>query len=371
MKLFVSYVLLFIAAKAALSLLQFLLRKKETKPVVRALLIAVKALLAIAFAVLPLAGPVALRPVQPLMMASYVVFLADAFADLIYSILCAVRRKKRSYGVFQVVSALCCVLLFAYGFWNMQAVKPNYHTYTSDKLTDPHKIVFAADLHVGSAQLFSTTQKTVQAMQAEKPDCVILGGDILDDYTTADEMQQTFALFRDFSCPVYFVYGNHDLQGHAEYAIGHQYTQAELEQALKDNGITLLQDEFAVLAPDVLILGRNDISAEEARTDPIELKNPDADAYLVVVDHQPTEFVKKNMTIGTDLQLSGHTHAGQLFPLDLLYGLIGYVYGDYEKNGAVMNVSAGACGWRVPLRTAAHCNYEVITLQPAAEQGEE
>ncbi|MBR3620138.1 MAG: hypothetical protein IKN56_01415 [Clostridia bacterium] len=66
------------------------------------------------------------------------------------------------------------------------------------------------------------------------------------------------------------------------------------------------------------------------------------------------------------MQISGHTHAGQLFPLKFFYGLIGgYVYGDYEIDGSVMNVSAGACGWRMPFRTEAHCNYEVITLKPA------
>lgn len=366
MKQFILFILLFLAARIVLSLLQFLLRKKEIKPVVRGLLIAAKALTAVAAAALVLAGPVQLRPVQPLMMALYVVLLADAAADLIYAFILTLRKKKRSFAVFQAVSVCCSVLFFAYGFFNMQIVKPHQHTFTSDKLTASHKIVFAADMHVGSAQLFSTTQKTVEAMKAESADCVILGGDILDDYTTKEEMQQMFALFRDFGCPVYFIYGNHDLQGHAEYAIGLQYTQDELEHTLQDNGITLLKDEFAQLSPDVLILGRNDISAGEQRISAIELANPSPDAYLIVVDHQPTEFVKKNLTIGTDLQLSGHTHAGQLFPLNLLYGLIGYVHGEYQENGAVIVVSAGTCGWREPLRTAAHCNYEVITLQSAS-----
>ena len=275
-------------------------------------------------------------------------------------------KKTRSFGVFQAVSICCCVLFFVYGFFNMQIVKPHQYTYTSDKLTSSHKIVFAADIHVGSAQLFSTTQKTVEAMKAEAPDCVILGGDVFDDYTTKEEMQQTFALFRDFGCPVYYIYGNHDLQGHAEYAIGHQYTQEEFEQTMKENGVILLKDDFAALSPDVVILGRQDISAGTDRADAASLVNPNPDAYLIVADHQPTDFVKNSLSIGTDLQLSGHTHAGQLFPLDLLYKLIGYVYGEYKEDNAVMVVSAGACGWREPLRTAVHCNYEVINLQPAA-----
>lgn len=366
MKLFVVFILLFVAVRAALSLVQFLLRGKQPKKVVRGLLIAAKALVGVAAAALVMAGPVQLRPVQPLMMALYVVLFADAAADLVYAVVLAVSKKKRSFGVFQAVSVCCCVLFFLYGFFNMQIVKPHQYTFMSDKLTSTHKIVFAADVHVGSAQLFSTTEKTVEAMKAEAPDCVILGGDIFDDYTTKEEMQQTFALFGDFGCPVYFIYGNHDLQGHAEYAIGHQYTQEEFEQTMADNGVTLLKDAFAALSPDVLILGRQDISAGADREEADTLVNPNPDAYLIVADHQPSEFVKKNLTVGTDLQLSGHTHAGQLFPLDLLYHLIGYVYGEYKEADAVMVVSSGACGWREPLRTAAHCNYDVITLQPAA-----
>ena len=91
--------------------------------------------------------------------------------------------------------------------------------------------------------------------------------------------------------------------------------------------------------------------------------NPAPEKYLIVADHQPSEF-KKNLAAGTDLQLSGHTHAGQLFPLGPLYRLIGYCHGDYTEGEAVMNVSAGACGWRVPFRTQARCNYEVIRLTP-------
>ncbi len=367
MKDFVIFVLLFVAARAALSLLQFRLRGKRIKPVFRGLIIAAKALTAIAFGALVLAGPVQLRKVQPLMMAAYVVLLADAAADLLCSVIFAVCKKSRSFGVIQAVSVCFCVLFFIYGFMNMQIVKPQVHTFTSEKLKSDHKIVFAADLHVGSAQLFSTTEKTVEAMKAEQADGVILGGDIMDDYTTKDEMQQAFALFKDFGCPVYYIYGNHDLQGHAKYANGLQYTREEFEQALLDNGIILLNDKFARLAPDVLILGRNDISASDERISAPELVNPDFDSYLVVADHQPSEFVEKNLTVGTDLQLSGHTHAGQLFPLNLLYKVIGYVEGEYQESGATLVVSAGACGWREPLRTASHCYYEVINLQPAME----
>ena len=364
MNIVVYAALLFAVSEIILTAVQFAVRKKEIRTGKRVIIILAKVLTAIIFAVLPLAGPVFMRPVQPVMMAAYIALFADAAADILCTVFFALTKKGRVFPVTKVVSLLCGILFFAYAVFNMLTVKPNYHTYTSEKLSGEHTLVFIADLHTGSAQPFSVTEKTVADVRALNPDFTVLGGDIVDDYTTKEEMIETFRLFKDFETPVYYIYGNHDRQGHAKYAHGQQFTQAELEKAMTDCNIIILKDEFARISPDLLLLGREDMT-EESRVDISALENPDRGAYLVTADHQPSDF-KNNITAGTDLQISGHTHAGQLFPLKFFYALIGgYVYGDYEADGSVMNVSAGACGWRMPFRTDAHCNYEVITLKPA------
>lgn len=369
MNIFVEFTLWFLLAEAILTAVQIPLRKKKPKPVLRACLIAGKALLGIILGVLVLAGPVQLRVLQPLMMALYVALLADAAGDAVYCIVCAVAKKERRFGVAKAVGLVCGALLFVYGVVNMETVSPEYRTYTSEKLTDTHTVVFIADLHVGSAQPMEVTEKTVKAVKALRPDATILGGDIVDDYTTKEEMEATFALFGDFDTPVYYLYGNHDRQGHAEYAGGVKFTQNDLEAAMEANGIVILKDAYAAIAPDLVLLGREDISEGEGRAEIGTLKNPNPEAYLIVADHQPVQF-KENLEAGTDLQLSGHTHAGQLFPLRALYTLIGYCYGDYYEGDAVLHVSSGACGWRMPLRTDAKCHYDVITLLPAGQTAE-
>ena len=367
MGIFVGFVLWFLLAEALLTAVQILLRKKKVKPGARAGLIAAKLLLAILLAFLPLGGPVQLRAVQPFMMAAYVAIFADAVADAACSIIYAIRKKERRFSAVKTVSLVCGVLFLVYGVVNMEVVTPHYHTYASDKLKTEHTVVFIADLHVGSAQPFSVTEKTLAEVNALHPDATILGGDIVDDYTTKEEMEAAFRLFGAFDTPVYYLYGNHDRQGHAEYAGGKKFTQQELEAAMTANGVIILKDEYAELAPDLLLLGREDVSEKDGRADISTLTNPAPEKYLIVADHQPVQF-KQNLACGADLQLSGHTHAGQLFPLGVLYRLIGYCYGDYTEGDAVMNVSAGACGWRVPLRTQAHCYYEVITLQPEEKE---
>ena len=362
MSVFVPFILRFVVAELILTAIQLPLRKKQTGKGLRAAFIIIKLLLAVGFAVIPLAGPVALRPVQPIMMAAYVALFADAVADIVYSIFVAVSRKNRSFAAAKVISVAFGVVFLAFGMVNMETVTPDYHTYTSDKLSGEHKFVFLADVHVGSAQPFSVTEKTVAAIAAEKPEFTVIGGDLTDDYTTKEEMIATAELFGSLDCPVYYIYGNHDRQGYAEkYADGQKYTPEEFRQALTDAGIIILKDEFAKIAPDLVLLGREDMSEKEARADIAELANPSPDVFLLVADHQPFGF-KENAAAGTDLQVSGHTHAGQLFPLGEFYSMFAYCRGDYEYNGSKLYVSPGACGWREPLRTDSRCRFEVITL---------
>ena len=359
----IAFVLWFLLCEGLLTALQFLFRKKKMKPGIRPLLIAGKFLLAILLAFLPMGGPVQLRPVQPFMMAAYAALFADAAADCAYSIVLKLTKKERRFPAAKTLSLVFGVSFFIFGVINMETVTPKRHVYSSPKLTQEYTLVFAADMHVGSAQLRWVTEKTVSAIGEEAPAAVILGGDIVDDYTTKEEMEELFRLFGALDAPVYYVYGNHDRQGHAEYAGGRKFTPEELEAAAQKNGVTVLKDEFVRLAPDLTLLGREDISEGENRRKTADLTVPDKDSYLVVADHQPSAF-KEAAALGADLQLSGHTHAGQLFPLGLLYRLIGYCYGDYHEGSAVMNVSSGACGWRVPLRTDAGCHYEVVRLVP-------
>ena len=360
----IIWILNFIAAELILSAVQFTVRKRNFGTGARIAIIIIKILLAIGLAVLPMAGPVQLRPAQPLMMALYAALFADAISDILYSAIIKAAKKERKFAVSKAVSLVFGILFFVYGTVNMQTVHADYHTYTSDKLSSEHRIVFLADVHAGSPQTFSVIEKEIESIKAENPEAIILGGDITDDYTTKEQAEQLYSLFGKCGIPVYYIHGNHDRQKHAEYARGLQYTAEELEAIIGKNGITVLKDEYVSLGDDLLILGREDMSEKELRKDASSLKNPDKNKYLVVADHQPFDF-EKNLSTGADLQLSGHTHSGQLFPLGLLYSLIGYAHGEYEIGNAKLYVSPGSAGWRVPFRTDSQCRYEVITLKPA------
>ena len=114
---------------------------------------------------------------------------------------------------------------------------------------------------------------------------------------------------------------------------------------------------------DLVLLGREDLSVD-SRKDWSELVNLYPGVTLFVADHQPYDDAQLEGEVSA-LQLSGHTHAGQLWPLKGLYKLFHpQVYGEYDYPGTRLYVTPGMSGWDVPIRTETHCAWELITLHP-------
>lgn len=90
-----------------------------------------------------------------------------------------------------------------------------------------------------------------------------------------------------------------------------------------------------------------------------------------MADHQPYDDDQVDRESAA-LQLSGHTHAGQLWPLQLVYWLLGLpAYGEFEKENVLLYVSEGVSDWMIPLRTEKHCRWDLITLVPSAASSQQ
>ena len=364
MKTNLPWILYFVAAQVILSLLQFALRNHKPKTAIRICIILLKAFAAVVLAYLVMAGPVFLRPVQFPLAAIYAVLLPDAAADLVVTVYCLIRRRERSFVREKLLSLVLGMAFFIYGTANMQNVTPDYHTFSSTKLTQEHKLVFVSDMHVGGSQSLEVTRRTIEGIRSEQPDFVILGGDITDDYTTRDELEETYRMFGSLGVPVYYIDGNHEVVQHAEYVRGGlNYSKQDLMDVLYRNGIIILHDTYVDISPDLILLGREDAAMKDPVPGSVK-PNPEPEKFLLIADHQPTRM-KESQTLGADLQLSGHTHAGQLFPLNLVYIPFTPVVGEYEyDDGTILYVSPGSSGWAFPFRTTSGCHYEVITLKP-------
>ena len=139
----------------------------------------------------------------------------------------------------------------------------------------------------------------------------------------------------------------------------------ELERAITGNGIRILNDEKTQINGDIVLVGRSDPKWEDAvdRIDlPDILNESDRSRYVVVLDHQPVEY-EQNSRQGADLQISGHTHGGQMFPFAIMEKLMGHlIYGEYHFGNMEQIVSSGLTGWGWPMRNEAKCEYVLINI---------
>ena len=353
----------------AISAAQYPLRKRCGIPV-RVILIFAKLISAIMIAYLIVATDSAFAYRSGYYLAPlYAVLFADAVGDIVTLPFVIKKRKvKRNQNRLQItVCAVCAAIYLAFGTVNMQVVSANRFTVASDKLARSYRCVFVSDLHVGSSQSMDTTKATIRKIDEENADLVLLGGDIVDEYSTKEEMKEVFALLGAIKAPVYFIYGNHDRQPTNEAVGGRSFTDEELESAILGSGIRILKDEWISFSDDLVLFGREDESREDRMPLSAVPKRPDR-AFVLSVDHSPYN-TQDVIDSGADLQLSGHAHAGQLFPLQWLYRSAGYdAYGFFRYGDTDLYVSSGAGGWRFPLRTEAGCHYEVITLEPTEQK---
>lgn len=290
----------------------------------------------------------------------YTALFADAATEFLLLII-RIIRKGSEKGVVRFFAGMAATFLFlGYMVINSQTVTPLYHTYTSGKLMNNHRFVFLSDLHYGHTQSRETVEKTLEKIKSEDPEFLLLGGDITDEFTSREDMEYIYERIGSLDIPTYYIYGNHDRQNHSEDVGSITYSANQLETAITNNGIHILSDEFVVL-DDIVILGREDYESNR-RVQTEKLSPRPEGKYVINLDHSPYLYSDIAST-GADLQLSGHVHAGQLFPLRWIYHFeVQNIYGEYRVGNTDLYVSSGISGWCFPLRSEEHCHYEVIDL---------
>ncbi len=285
------------------------------------------------------------------------------------------RNRKAENRFFKMAGKIyCCGLLpvavtavmLGYGFFNMnRAVRTEYQIETGRGLEQSYKLVLITDTHYGTIQSTGLLKEKAEEISAEKPDIVVLGGDIVEENTSKEEMEEVFQIFGSIESRygIYYVYGNHDRQPYTEEPT---YADSELAEAIRRNGIVILEDKAVTVGNDLLLAGRKDAawgnvsgraSAEEI------LEDTDRDRFIIMADHQPVEG-EENAEAGVDLLISGHTHAGQMWPIGMFSEWFGTLnYGEYQEGDCKIIVSSGFTGWGYPFRTEKHCEYVVISLE--------
>ncbi len=227
------------------------------------------------------------------------------------------------------------------------------------------RIAMASDIHLSTVGARPRLEKLVERINALEPDIVLLPGDIVDESMTAEEESRLTAIFRGLRAPlgVFSVLGNHEYYSGLEESLAF----------LRASGITVLQDESLRVGAAFYLLGRKDPTALRrgevrlplARI--LEAGRVDADLPLILLDHQPVRLGEA-MEAGIDLEFSGHTHAGQLFPLNLINKRIyEQNWGPLRKGKTQYYVSCGFGTWGPPVRTGSVP--EVLLIRVSVRSG--
>ncbi len=266
-----------------------------------------------------------------------------------------------------LLPVLITAIMLGYGAFNMgRAVRTEYRIETGKELDGAYKLILITDTHYGTIQSKELLKEKAEEIDGERPDLVVLAGDIVEENTLKEDMEEVFQVLGGIRSRygIYYVYGNHDRQPYTDRPT---YADSELADAIRRNGITILEDEAVELGADLLLAGRADAAWGNlaGRASPEEiLRDADKERFVIMVDHQPVEATE-NAAAGVDLLICGHTHAGQMWPIGVFSELFGTLnYGEYQEEDCRIIVSSGFTGWGYPFRTEEHCEYVVIELSP-------
>lgn len=247
----------------------------------------------------------------------------------------------RGISVFIVV-----IIIFCFGFWhaNHQSVT-NYELNINKKAGNIKtlNVVMVADVHMGIMVRENGLDKMVSSINKLKPDIVFFCGDMVDESTPKSLEVYFGEKFKNIKSK----YGVYDITGNHEYAGNVGKTIDYMKRA----GVKVVQDEAVKVDDSFYVVGRND-AASEKKVKPLNeiLKNVDKSLPVIELNHRPVAIdeAEKN---GVDLQLSGHTHEGQIFPFNLVTkAVFKDDYGYLKKDNFNLIVTSGYGTWGPPIR---------------------
>lgn len=285
-----------------------------------------------------------------------------------------IAKKLRGQPTKRYYAGLLAIALTA-GYLSMgwelaHHVRQTDYAIETGKAVGELRIVQFADSHVGTtfdSKGFAEHMKDIEALE---PDVVLVTGDFVDDKTSKADMTaacQALGKTRT-TYGVYVSLGNHD-KGYydADYR---GYSSDDLVKELEKNKVIVLRDESVSLDDRFYIIGRKDrsegLDGGKARAAMSQLVEPlDPQKFMIVMDHQPCDY-KAQEKAGVDLVLSGHTHGGQMIPINVMGQLVSendQTYGHEKRGHTDFIVTSGIADWSLGFKTGCKSEYVVVDVK--------
>ncbi len=261
-----------------------------------------------------------------------------------------------------IISMILSALFITGGFINALIPVVRQYNVTIEKSVDgisDLRIAAVSDIHLGSIIRKRSMKKLSGMLDRVKPDVIFLLGDIVDGDIGPVLRGDLLKYFHEPGTKygLYGITGNHEFIGGADRTISY----------IESKGIRLLKDEKVVLPGGVQVYGRLDSYSfrfkNKQRMELDELmKDADHSKPVILLDHQPVQL-ESSEKAGVDLQLSGHTHNGQMWPLNYITKRLFEVsYGYLKKGNTHIIVSSGFGLWGPRIRSGSRPEVIVIDI---------
>ncbi len=230
---------------------------------------------------------------------------------------------KRIYSIVSLVIVISAMGYGSYRFWHPVVTEMNLPVDKKVNGLKSLRVVMVADIHAGYLIDKEVLSMYVDKIMEQKPDVILLVGDIIDYDLPPLVDQKMNEEFRRLKAPygVYVSTGNHEYRLNAKEKIAWLSTET---------GMTMLRDTTIKVADKFYIAGREDDHAEHRKSLPDIMQHIDKQLPVIVMNHEPKNLYEES-TEQADLAVYGHTHNGQLFPNNLLMSLIYEVGHGYKK----------------------------------------
>jgi uncharacterized protein len=319
-------------------------------------------ILSISFIVVSILASKFYGPITRTIYSASAIWLGTFYWLLIASVIAWFIYSFSPYGknLTAIVSVLfvAAILISAYGVWNSYQTKVRTVTIKLENWPEVwkgKKAVLVADTHLGNVRNLKFSEKIASLIQQQNPDIIFIAGDFYDGTPTDyKKLAEPFGKIQT-TYGVYFAPGNHEEFG----------DKSPFLEGLRDAGVKVLDNQM-VTVEGVQIIGLDYITNTQWEDHLRNLENLKIDKAMpsILIKHVPTEQ-KASEETGIDLQVSGHTHLGQVFPMKYVTkAIFGQFYYGYSRLGNLQNFTTGGAGtWGPPQRIGTNSEIIVITFE--------
>lgn len=271
-------------------------------------------------------------------ISTYIVYVLmfNALYYIIYKIFKNKYLDKSFYLTFIIP-----IVIVIIGNINVNNIVITRYNLSNKDISKDIRLAYVSDVHLSTLDK-KKLDNLVKIVNDNNYDIFVIDGDLVDEFSTDRKIKDVIEELGSIKTKYgnYYVEGNHDLLTN------------KIRSYLTENNFIVLEDSKVLIDDNYYLVGRRD-KKDKLRTN-LNSLTYNLDKPVILMDHQPN--MENNMDPRVIVQLSGHTHAGQIWPL-------GYFlkYGYYPDKRLI--VSSGVGVWHNKVRTSKHCEIVEINIK--------